>query len=460
MTYRFAPSPRRALRHIALAAAVGLLAACGGGGDADDNGSSASCSLADRQSWLRDHFADWYLWYGASPRPDPAGYADIDSYFDALLYQGSLPAFPVADRWSYFEPEASHQQFFGEGRDLGYGLFVAGLEGRDRPDLPLKVRYVEPKSPAATADIRRGDEVLSVNGRAASELIAADDFSVLTPAGAGQSLTLRLRRGGVERQVTLAAAVYDLTPVPDSRVIDTGDGRRTGYLVLKDFIGQAEPAFDTAFASFRSAGITELVVDLRYNGGGLVSTAVKLASYIAGGQAGGQVFAQLLYNDRHASSNATYRFERLANSLTPARVYVLSGPRTCSASELVVNGLRPFTEVVSIGDTTCGKPVGFLPRSHCGTTYSIVNFESVNARNEGRFFDGFLPTCAVREDLSQPLGTVNEPLLAAARFHARNNSCPATATTAGTMRALGVKALVPRTSEPRDERRRGGMVDR
>ena len=106
---------------------------------------------------------------------------------------------------------------------------------------------------------------------------------------------------------------------------------------------------------------------------------------------------------------------------------MLAGPRTCSASEQVVNGLRGVgVDVVAIGDTTCGKPVGFLPQCDaCGTTYSVVNFESVNARNEGRYFDGFAATCAVAEDFSVPIGATNDSLLVAAAHHADNGACPA-----------------------------------
>lgn len=424
MTIKDERALRRRVRSVLAAAAVALLAACGGGGDgADDVAPPASCSVASQKAWLRDYFDDWYFWYRSSPRPDPAAYATVDAYFEALLYGGGSDGFP-SDLWSYHEPQASHDRFYGEGRTLGYGLFVAGREVEDRPDLPLKVRYVEPKSPAALADVRRGDEVLSVNGTPASTLIADNDYAALTPAAAGDRLTLRLRRNGLERTVTLDAVVFDLTPVPATAVVDTGDGRRTGYLVLKDFIGQAEPSFETAFATFRTANVTELVIDLRYNGGGLVSTAAKLASYIGGRRGGGQVFAQLLYNDRHSDQNTTFRFDTFSQSLDLPRVYVLTGGRTCSASELVVNGLRPFVDVRTIGDTTCGKPVGFLPRSACGTTYSIVNFESVNARNEGRYFSGFQPTCAVADDLAHPLGSPQEALLATARYHARNNTCP------------------------------------
>jgi C-terminal processing protease CtpA/Prc len=273
----------------------------------------------------------------------------------------------------------------------------------------------------------------------------------------GDRLALQVRNGGTERTVTLTAAVYDLTPVTGTRVIESG-GRRTGYLVLKEFVDQALPGLETAFAGFKANAVDDLVIDLRYNGGGLVSTAQALASYIGGMPADNQVFASLLYNDRHQDSNATFRFNQRSSSLGVSRVYVLAGPRTCSASEAVVNGLRPHVDVVLIGGTSCGKPVGFLPISQCGTTFNVVNFETVNSRNEGRYFDGIAPTCAVADDLDHPLGSTSEALLAAAQYHARNGSCPpAAASVAHALRApAGERARRPST-EPRD---RGGMVPR
>jgi C-terminal processing protease CtpA/Prc len=355
------------------------------------------------------------------------------------------------------EDKASFDRFFGDGRTLGYGLFLAGLEISGQPDRPLKVRYVEPRSDAATRGVLRGDEVVSANGRTARDIVAADDFGVFTPADEGQVLDLVLRRDGATRNVSLRASVYDLTPVSLARVVPSPQGRRMGYLHVKDMISQAEPALDAAFDSFRSAGVQDLVIDLRYNGGGLVSLANKLASYVTGSRHAGDTFVQLLFNDQRARlDNTSYRLENPRHGLALSRVYVLAGQRTCSASELVVNGLRPYVDVVMVGDTTCGKPVGFVPQERCGTVFSVVNFESVNARDQGRYFDGIQPTCDVADDLSHPLGDSSEALLAEARQHADSGRCSAPVSTAATRRALQ-GADTRRSGEPRE---RQGMLAR
>lgn len=428
-----------------------VLAACGGGSD-----EPLSCSVPDQKTWLGEYMNDWYFWYRLSPRPNPAGYATVAEYFDALLYTGTDANFPL-DRWSGFESTASFQQFFGDGETLGYGVSVAGLEVEGSPSSPLYVRYVEPLSPAAAAGIARGDQVISLNGRTSADIIGANDFSALTATSSGQTLRLVLRRAGQDRTVTLTSAVFALTPVQGASVVTTTGGRKMGYLLVKDMINQANTPMDTAFSQFKAQGVTEVVLDLRYNGGGLVSVGNRLASNVAGARGSGRSYAKLLYNDKRASTNnQSFPFTNPSSAVGLARVFVLMGERTCSASEQVINGLRGVgVNVVAIGNTSCGKPVGFLPQDDgCGTTYSVVNFESVNDLNEGRYFDGFLPTCAVAEDFTQPTGSAGDPLMAAARTYADTGSCPVAV---GSKQPQALKRALHRAPEAGE---RQGMLGR
>ena len=417
---------RRSLRTLATAALLPwILASCGGGGDGGTAIVPASCSVADQNAWLAGYFDDWYFWYRDAPRPSPGAYATVDDFFNASLYTGTNPSFP-ADRWSFSQSTESFNRFFGDGQSLGYGVSVNGVEVGGDPTAPLYVRYVEPLSPAGLAGVVRGDQVLSINGVSAASVIAADDYSALTASSSGQALTLVLRNTGGDRSVTLTSAVYSLSPVPQTALVATPGGRTMGYVVVKDMISQVQPPLETAFAQFKAAGVQDVVLDLRYNGGGLVSVGAVLASYVAGGLGTGHVYAGLLYNARHPEANQYYRFGNYSSAAGVPRVYVLTGPRTCSAAEQVMNGLLGIgIDVVAIGDTTCGKPVGFLPvDGTCGTTYNVVNFESVNEQDEGRYFDGFEPTCVVDENFTRALGSASEPLLAAAANYADTGSCP------------------------------------
>ena len=418
---------RRLVRGV-LCAPLCLLFACGGGGGADTPTATADCSVAAQKSWLRDYMNEWYFWYRIAPTPEPSAFATLASYFGALLYRGSDAAFP-ADRYSFSETTASFNQFYGDGKTLGYGLFVAGIEVIGKPELPLRVRYVEPLSDAGVRGVMRGEQLLSINGRSASDVIRANDFSALTAQKEGDAVTLQLRGAAGDRTVVLTASAYTLMPVTAATILMSPGGRRLGYVSVKDMISPAAPGLQSAFAQFHSAGVNDLILDLRYNGGGLVSMAAEVASYAAGATANGRTFTSLLYNDkRAANNNQTVRFSSPAAALALPRVFVLMGSRTCSASELVINGLRGIgVDVVTIGGTSCGKPVGFLPADRCGTTFNAVNFESVNARNEGRYFSGITPTCALADDVLRPLGAPDEALVAAARSYADEGVCPSAA---------------------------------
>ncbi len=442
------------VRGLCLAALL-VLGACGGGDGGAPAGSvapPASCGVDDQKAWLVRYLDEAYFWYRLAPRPDPAGFSDLDSFFRARLYDGSSAGIP-RDRWSGFTSSESFQRFYGEGATLGYGLAVAGLELDRDGTRPLLVRYVEPASPAAAQGVARGDEVLSINGRAAGELVAADDFAALTPAAEGDTLTLRLKRDGIERSATVRAAVFTLAPVQGAQVLTTPGGRKLGYLMVKDMIAQSHPALEAAFARFRAEAVDELVLDLRYNGGGLVSTGNRLASYLAGSASAGRTYATLRFNDRQSGSNQRYVFDRLGSAVTLPRVLVLAGRRTCSASEQVVNGLRGVgVEVELIGEATCGKPVGFSPVNACSRTWSIVNFESVNERGDGRYWDGFEPTCAVAEDFRAPMADPADALMGAALARADGRACPVTAAAgARPMSARERRATGPwRTDERQD----------
>lgn len=434
-------NPTHALRRLAWALPV-LLAACGdGGGDSGGQPPAASCNVPDRQAWVRSYFLDDYLWYRLSPSPSPTGYADVDSYFNALLYRGGdlIPSgggarWP-ADRYSGFQSTESFNRFFGDGQTLGWGVAVNGLEAVAQGQTRLFVRYIEPGSPAASTaalagGMRRGDEILSINGVPAATVIANNDFSGLSASGEGASLQLSVRRGaGPATAVNLSAAIFALTPVQtiqNGQVVLSQNGRRIGYVFVKDMINQVSTPLASTMTSLRNQGMQDLVLDLRYNGGGRVAIGATVASHVAGNRGANRVYASLLYNDRNTGNNQDFLFSNPGAWAGLGTVYVLAGERTCSASEQVVNGLRGVgVNVVLIGDTTCGKPVGFNPTDDgCGTTYSVVTFESVNAQSQGRYFDGLTPTCAVAEDFSRPIGDLADPLLVTAAHVADNGSCP------------------------------------
>jgi hypothetical protein len=230
-----------------------------------------------------------------------------------------------------------------------------------------------------------------------------------------------------------------------------------GYMQFNSFIRTGQQELIEGFQQFVDQGVTELVIDLRYNGGGLLAMASQVAYMVAGGaQTNNQTFETLQFNGKYPNKNPVtgdtlqptpfytreidWTTNQFTNNTLPSveltRVFILATDNTCSASEAVINGLRGIdVEVVLIGDTTCGKPFGFYATDNCSTTYFTIQFQGVNAKDFGEYSEGFspvnspvfddeLPGCRVADDFTQMLGDEDESLLASAISFAETGSCP------------------------------------
>ena len=406
-----------------------LLAGCGGGGSSTASTpapsptpetGTGSCSLADQKTWLAGYMRDQYFWYDHLGTPNAAA-TNINDYFTSMLYS------PL-DRYSYTQPKSAFDAFYVGGTRTGYGYSLAFTDGLA---LSIRVRAVEPGSPVAAAGMRRGDYVLSIDGRTPAQ-IANDGLPAVSTAGVPRTFVLR-NIAGEQRTVTVTSATFSLSPVQADAVLDlsTPSGpRKVGYLAYQEFIFAGNAGMGSAFSNFAAQGVTELVLDLRYNGGGEVGIARNLASMVGGGRVAGQTFAQLRFNAKHPENTQTVRFADDAIGLPGPplqglqRVFIIASASTASASELVINSLKPFVQVVLIGGTTYGKPYGFTPVESCGTVFNAVTFDTVNAQGVGGFSSGIAPTCTVADDLNHALGDPAESRIAAALYYAANGTCP------------------------------------
>jgi C-terminal processing protease CtpA/Prc len=166
-----------------------------------------------------------------------------------------------------------------------------------------------------------------------------------------------------------------------------------------------------------------MILDLRYNGGGSVWVANKLASYLYANSSNSQLFTRLQHNDKHRSRDSSYYLQTLINQLELEQLVIITTASTCSASEMIINGLKPYVNVITVGSKTCGKPVGMNGYPFCGQLMLPITFAVYNSENEGDYFDGISAQCPAEDDVSSDFGDEQEGMLSEALYVSRNNSC-------------------------------------
>jgi hypothetical protein len=452
---------------LAVAVASTLLASCGGGGGTTDTsgGLVASSSVAqhcaaprggstdvqgtllDEQDWLRSWTDETYLWYQdvralSAATLNPGNYATAIDYFDVLKSPLLTASGKQKDHFHFTYDTPAWIALSQSGVSYGYGFEVALLA--NTPPRQALVAYTSPGTPAVTANLVRGAQILSVDG---VDLVndntstGVDTLNAgLFPNAAGAHTFTVLDPGAsTPRSVQLTAAALAEATVQNVKTLPAPN-QSVGYMQFNDHLATSEKQLVDAINQLKTAGVTDLMLDLRYNGGGYLDVASELAYMIAGATpTTGQVFEQLSFNDKnpfHLTAaqtvtpfHATAQGFSVANgtplpTLNLPRVFVLVGAGTCSASEAIVNGLRGVgVQVNLIGATTCGKPYGFYPQDNCGTTYFSIQFRGVNQLGLGDYADGFTPTCAAADDFAHALGDPIEGRLAAALSYRANGVC-------------------------------------
>jgi C-terminal processing protease CtpA/Prc len=407
----------------------------------------------DENNWIRSWSNETYLWYNELPDIDPAtpSLADPIKYFDEMKTSATTSNGLPKDRFHYTNNTEKYNQYTETGVSAGYGFTYLLIQ--NKPPRKAVIIYSEPNSPAANNNIRRGAEIISIDG----EPFANGDTDILNagliPEALGEYHTFEIKDLNAlsTRTVVLQSSEIVTVPVHTQNIIDHAN-KKIGYLALNTFfVASAEKQLVDATNYFKSNQINELVLDLRYNTGGYVSISADLGTMIAGNSALGSVFTEIIFNDKLNNKNTTFRFLSTSSSgftvpqgtvlpkLDLPRVYILSSVNTASASEYLINGLRGIdVEVILIGTTTTGKPYGWQASDNCGNTYSTIQFKGENAKGFSDFGYGFIPSatdngrdgvrgCVVTDDLSHLLGDKNERMLATALHYVENNECPVSA---------------------------------
>lgn len=440
-------------RSIGASVALSLvLSACGGGGSGGGGATATavtptptptptgtSCSLVDRQNWAFAQLDEWYLFPETLPASlSPTPFATVDAYIDALTATARGQG---RDRFfTHLVSITQENAFFSSGSSAGFGFRIAN-------DATARRSFIMESfegTAALAAGIDRGDEILAIGDtpttlRNVTDIIAVEGTAGITnafgPTTAGVTRTLRVIGTAGTRTLTVSKTDFTLTPVSSryGAQIITDGGLRVGYLNLRTFISTADPALRTAFESFRAQGITNFIIDFRYNGGGLVSTAELMGDLLGGNRSSSEVFSLTSFRASKAAQNSTRRFAPGGQSVSPVKVAFIGTGATASASELVINSFIPYlgTNMALVGTNTFGKPVGqiALDRTACDDRLRVVAFSTKNSANSDAYFNGLASTvpvtCRATDDYTRPLGNAAEASTRAALDFLQGRSCSA-----------------------------------
>lgn len=390
-----------------------------------------SCSAEDYNQYVYNTMKRYYYWYDEvdpfnqiDPQ-DTIAYPTPQSLIDVLKYS-------TLDRFSGVSNATTYEQFYGDGIFLGTGLRLLTDETTDN----VIVAYSFVNSDANTQGIVRGDRLVEINGYAANGLTGVDWENAWGTREVGNEVLLLIeKQNGTQTPVTVTKSLITINSTQNSTVIDTGL-KKIAYLHFTNFLGPTGiNDLNSTFENFINNNVEELIVDLRYNGGGSVATARHLGSLIGGQNTSSSLFAKLIFNDKRDGYNSlteSHFFYSQYNALNLSRVIFITTDSSCSASELVINSLipNPNIDVVVVGSTSCGKPVGSVLQTHCDKSLAVINFEIKNEDNQGQYFDGIsagynglTAFCDATDDVSLPLGNTNESSVSSALDYINNNQC-------------------------------------
>jgi len=438
-------------RSVAFLAVTALLAGCGGGGGGGSSGATATggspttgtptptvaagCTLRERQDWVAAQMREWYLFPDTLPTSlDPTPYGSVDTFLDALTATARAQR---KDRYfTYLTSIKEETAYYTSGSSAGFGWRL-GLDSNTR----LYVTEAFEGAPALAAGIDRGAEILAI-GTSASNLRTVGSLynaggnalaDALGPDTTGTTRSFQIRDAAGTRTVSVAKTDFTLTPVSSRygvQVIADG-GQRYGYVNLRTFIDTADPALRSAFAQFRAQGITNIIVDLRYNGGGLVRTAELMSNLLGANRNTSEVMSYTTFRSEKSAENSTTFFAPQPQSVAPTRVAFIGTGGTASASEFVINAFIPYlhANAALIGTNTYGKPVGqiALDRAACDDRLRVIAFALQNAARQGAYYDGLANTveasCRAADDLAYPMGDPREASTRSALDFLQGKSC-------------------------------------
>ncbi len=373
----------------------------------------ATSTIATTDEQARDtlyaYMNQIYFWYKLMPVVNVNDYKDPYTLLEGMRYK-------TLDRWSFVETYAEYQAQ-NTGSFVGHGISM-GLD----PNYNVRIAQIYKNSPLYGAGVRRGWIVKKLNNTDLAPIFIAKNGTaynnLIGPSTANVTNTfLFTNPKGKDTTIVSQKASFTLNTVIAADTLHLKSGI-TGHLVFDQFIPPSKAELATAFAYFSQNNIKDIIVDLRYNGGGDLSVLTNMASYFAGSSKFNTPFLTLTFNDKNALYNQTYNYSIVSTPLSLSRMVVITTRGTASASEDFINGLKPLLPITTIGDTTNGKPVGMLGYQF-RTAYMFwpISFSLVNSVNQGDFYAGFAPAKEVIDDITHDWSDRKEACLKEAIYY-------------------------------------------
>ena len=374
-----------------------------------------------------DVMREWYYWNEEIPKN-----LDINQFSSNTDLLNAMRFRPTElDRFSYLTTPAAFNASF-----TGQATGVHGFSFAMNPNEELFVAFVFNDGPAGKAGWQRGWQILEINNRPIASYKNAEGRYVfdLGPNTVGVTNSFKIRKpDGQEILSTIGKEDFQSNSVLHQSVINV-DNKRVGYWAYQSF--RATPNLtptrslevQQSFEFFQAQGINELIIDLRYNGGGSVAVAEQILNYVIKPSDNGKQMYVNRHNVQKSGENRVVNFSKIGN-LNLNRIVFITTRSSASASELIINSLTPYMDVVLIGDNTFGKPVGSFPLSRFNRTLSNNNIEVVpitfaiaNASGRADYFEGFPPNFRVGDDTRRNWGDPQEGMLAAALEYIRSGN--------------------------------------
>jgi len=432
-----------------------LVAACGGSGSGGAViPGSGSCGADSQKAFVRDVTNDWYLFPELLPaQVNTSSYPTAQDLLDAMTATARVQG---KDRFfSYVTTRQADSSFLQEGEFIGFGFRIR-VDGS-------RAYFLDAfeSSPASEAGLSRGAELLAVNsgsGWVSTATVLATDpnlSNAFGPSDVGVQRGLRFSKGGVTTDANLTKRVVTITPIPTGGVatlnLPSNPSVEVGYINLRSYISTADAPLRSAFNGFRSQGIQNFIIDLRYNGGGLVSVAELLGDLFGRDRTSSDVYSNLRFSARHASNDTTHRFQAQAQSVAPVSIAFITTGASASASEMTINAMKPWANVAIVGADTYGKPVGqsAFDQTGCDTRLRLVTFRGTNKNEEGDYYNGLAATlpfaCSAIDDVSRAMNDPLEASVTGALYWFEHGACSQIMAP----RSVGAQKLAPGVAESR-----------